>query len=260
MGNLSALDVPRTARDRRADGPAASGGAAGRGRIRIRAERGGDSQCDLRRDGRALSGASLHAGPDSGRTARGRARGRSAAGGVVRLRAGERGEEAKALAAPLDRGGLRGARIARRGEPPDTRRDGARRTTGPGDLFRRHDRTRTGARQSWRMRPLPHDGRRSGACGGAGRPHAFRNDLRDEYHAGRGDRDRRLVLPGLRARDAGGNRTRWASSVPRVPLHVFREGRAKPIWRPSTPILWLSLRSWPQIGRRRSARHMAFGR
>ena len=61
VGRLPDHQIPRRARDRRADAAAAGSAAARRRRIRLGPERGGDRQRDLRRDRRAVPRTAVHA-------------------------------------------------------------------------------------------------------------------------------------------------------------------------------------------------------
>ena len=129
---------------------------------------------------------------------------------------------------------------------------------GSRDLVRRDHRTRPGARRSRRaFIAIPRQAARSSRADAPSlRPSA--RSMRHKHHARRSDGYRDMVLPGLRAGDARGGRTRRAPSLSGVPLYVLHQderGRpagalclfhgsaaglgAEPSGGPSRPV-WLS--------------------
>ena len=72
----------------------------------------------------------------------------------------------------------------------------------------------------------PHDERRHQCRRPAARD-AVRHHLRHQHHARCRDRDRRVVLPRLRARDARGHPSRRPASLSGVSLHPFRQDQRR---------------------------------
>src|SRR5262249_16033185 len=68
----------------------------------------------------------------------------------------------------------------------------------------------------------------------AGRPtdqHAVRNDLWNQHHAGRADRDRPMVGGRIQARDARGGRSQWLPPLSGVPLRPLHKSVERRYWR-----------------------------
>jgi hypothetical protein len=114
------------------------------------------------------------------------------------------------------RGRRRGRRAAVAGDRAD-------RATGSVDLFGRNHRPRPAACRARRLRGLPYGCQRRHQCRGPGDRDAVRHDLLDQHHARCPDRDWRMVLPRLRARDARGHPSRRPASLSGVSLHPFRQ-------------------------------------
>ena len=115
------------------------------------------------------------------------------------------------------RGALRGRRRHRRRRAA-VARDRADRAAGPVGVFRGNDRARAATRRARRLRGLPHGHRRPHQRRRPAAGDAVRHRLRDQHHARCRNRHRRVVLSGLRARDARGHPSRRPASLSGVPL------------------------------------------
>ncbi len=172
LGFLPVAHVPRASIDRCPDGSEAGERTAGGWRVRVGPERGGHRQRDLRRDRREVPRASVPCRSHPRRPSRSGTRRRGGpwdAEFCVAVRERADGEAAKGLVAAAAGWRLRRPGGARRRKPAHPRRDRADPEARPRGLFRRDDRSRSGARETRRLHRLPYEGRGSRARGRAAR-------------------------------------------------------------------------------------------
>ena len=86
---------------------------------------------------------------------------------------------------------------------------------------------RPAACRARRLHGLPHQHQWRAKCRRAADADAVRNHLQHQHHAGRGDRDRQLVLSRVRALDARGHSSRRQTSLSGIPLYAFCQGHRR---------------------------------
>ncbi|MGY2935175.1 CO/xanthine dehydrogenase Mo-binding subunit [Bradyrhizobium sp. GM6.1] len=205
--------------------PAAGPAAARRRRIRLGPECGCDCERDLRCHRRAISRAAVHARAHPEWIAQRRA---GHAAGAARSRCATTipylGESIRQTRRHLrdGRGRLHRGDWHRCGcfAQPRHRTDRAARPIG---LFRSDDRARATTGRTRQLRGVPHHDRRCAQRRWPRAGDAVRHDLRDQHHARRRDRHRRLVLSRIRARDARRAASRRTATLSRLPLHALFE-------------------------------------
>ena len=229
-GAYPIITFPGYSKDRCADGAATGSAAAWRRRIRLRPECGGDRQCDLRRDRRALSGIAVHAGTHSGGIA-GQQRPRTAAlpGPTPKPADATRPPcsriRSQDAAAPLRLSrpcapaivGIAAAALPWRAIAPIARPDASvfsaatiargRQLAALGDCAVCHTELQ-----------------RHRQCRRPAARYAVRHHLQHQHHARCRNRHRRVVLSRLRARDARRHPSRRPPSLSGLSLHAFCQG------------------------------------